>query len=91
MEILKSWYNLLKKTVTINENTIIYLRTTPEIAYQRMKQRDREVERNIPKTYLETLNELYDSWLLYAASEQPKKIIILNGNLPIDEIIAQLE
>lgn len=89
--ILKEWHNFLSKTHKINEETVIYIRTDPEIAFERMKKRNREEEKNIPKSYLELLHQLYDNWLLYKAFEQPKQIIILNGNLSTQEILRQLD
>nr|BAH71153.1 ACYPI006573 [Acyrthosiphon pisum] len=45
--VLDAWYNWLIENVQIESDLIIYLRTDPEIAYQRIKTRNRSEEKNI--------------------------------------------
>jgi thymidine kinase len=44
--------------------TSVYLRTTPEICYQRLKMRCREEEKVIPLEYLDAVHRLYEEWLI---------------------------
>ncbi|KAK2498704.1 hypothetical protein MC885_003464 [Smutsia gigantea] len=43
---------------------LVYLRTTPETCYQRLKIRCREEEKVIPLEYLDAIHHLYEEWLI---------------------------
>lgn len=60
---------------------IIYLQTSPEIAYQRITKRDRKDENNISKDYLVSLNEHYNN--LYNKSIE-YNIYIVDANRDIN-------
>ena len=73
---------ILPSTVTI------YLRTPPELCYQRIKQREQRQEEagsDFTVNWLTQLHLLHDRWLL---SNTPP-ILILNGTLPVKELVTQ--
>ena len=43
---------------------IVYLRTTPEVAFQRMLNRSRQEECKISFDYIKDLHELHEDWLV---------------------------
>lgn len=42
----------------------MYLKTSPDVTYQRMLSRARPEEVSVPMTYLMDLDRLHDEWLL---------------------------
>lgn len=46
------------------DHKIIYLRAEPNVAYDRMKLRNRDAEKSVPLSYLEQVHEYHDNWLL---------------------------
>lgn len=42
----------------------MYLRTTPEVVYERMRKRARSEESCVPLKYLEELHKLHEDWLI---------------------------
>ncbi len=42
----------------------MYLRTKPEVAYERIQQRSRHEENKIPFQYIKDLHELHEDWLV---------------------------
>lgn len=60
-----TWYNYLISKFQCRPKGIIYLRTTPEICYERMKKRDREEEKSVTFDYLYNLHKKHDEWLLH--------------------------
>ena len=72
----------LPSTVTI------YLRTPPELCYQRIKQREQRQEEegsDFSVAWLTQLHLLHDQWLL----PNTPPILILNGTLPVKELVTQ--
>lgn len=55
----------------------MYLRTTPEVVYERMKARARSEEKCIPFEYLKQLHELHENWLIHGHHERPAPVSFL--------------
>ena len=62
----------------------IYLKTSPEVAYQRMKDRARGGEEKITLEYLETCHAAHENWIHKRASET-KAGLTVEGNHFIGE------
>jgi deoxyadenosine/deoxycytidine kinase len=79
-EILIRIMNFQIKMNNLKPDLYIYLRTTPEIAKQRIKKRGRMEEKDINIEYLQELHDKYEKWF-----ENPaENIIIINGDEPIE-------
>ena len=42
----------------------VYLRTSPEVAYNRMRNRNRPEEESIPLSYIKLVHQYYETWLV---------------------------
>lgn len=62
--VLSEWFDWIVKNIDVSVDLIVYLRTTPETCYQRLKMRCREEEKVIPLEYLDAIHHLYDDWLI---------------------------
>nr|BAH71154.1 ACYPI006573 [Acyrthosiphon pisum]BAH71155.1 ACYPI006573 [Acyrthosiphon pisum] len=91
--VLDAWYNWLIENVQIESDLIIYLRTDPEIAYQRIKTRNRSEEKNISLEYIQHLHELHDKWLNVHITDVPKNIpvVIVDANQSMDLVRKQFK
>lgn len=67
----------------------MYLRTTPEIVYERMRARGRFEENAVSLNYLRQLHELHENWLIHGRKERPAPVLILNADLDLDGIEAE--
>lgn len=63
---------------------IIYIRTDPQVCLERIKQRSRECETDIPLSYITQLHELYESF--FEQFKHSKNIVIIDGNKNPDEV-----
>lgn len=72
-------FESLYKKLAWKPDLFIYLRTTPEVCNERVKQRQRSCESNIDMEYLRTLHEKYDA--LYT-----RDIVCVDANRSVQEV-----
>ena len=83
-------YDLLESQLSmksIYKEVTIYLRTSPETCFERLKQRDNCVESestNFTIDWLQSLHNAHEDWLL------PLDPIIIDGNRPTAEIVQDI-
>lgn len=86
-QILRDWENHLTETTPTNIDVIIYLRTKPEISWERLRGRNRSEEKNLTLDYVRILHVLYDQWL---SRYEEAKVITINANQDIYSMMAEL-
>lgn len=72
--ILQEWYDCIHSREKIRADLIVYLRTSPEIVYERMKMRARSEEACVPFEYLKQLHDLHENWLIHGSFEKPAPV-----------------
>ena len=65
--VISEWFNFLVTCPQLNFHVdqIIYLRTNPEVVFERIKNRNRSEENTIPLQYLKELHDLHEEWLVH--------------------------
>ncbi|KAG8232489.1 hypothetical protein J437_LFUL011258 [Ladona fulva] len=61
--VLDEWFKWICSNLDIGVDMIVYLRTHPEVALERMKLRGREEESCVSLSYLRQLHNLHEKWL----------------------------
>ena len=70
----------------------VYLQTRPEVAYERMRQRDRPEENQIPFSYIQLVHRHYEAWLgSQTLQKPPAPVLILNANESQDVLYQNYE
>lgn len=72
--ILQEWYEFIHEQHEIPCDLIVYLRTSPEVAYERIKKRARDEESCVPLEYLKDLHELHENWLIHGQFYRPAQV-----------------
>ncbi|KAG9461533.1 hypothetical protein GDO78_016542 [Eleutherodactylus coqui] len=81
--VLSEWFNWIIKNIDLSVDLIVYLRTSPETCYQRLKMRCREEERVIPLEYLYAIHGLYEDWLIKQSSFPVPAPILVSHSVPL--------
>merc|ERR1719339_395132 len=82
VEILDSWYNLLvsRPEFDTKVDLIIYLRTTPQVAFERMTSRARSEEATLPIQHFQRLHKLHEDWLMGESKTVRPPVIVIDAN-----------
>ena len=82
-EVLDQWYNFAtgESGLDIGVDLIIYLRTTPEKALERMQERNRGEEAGVPLDYLKELHNLHEDWLIHKKHPVPAPVLVINADM----------
>ncbi|XP_016985134.1 deoxynucleoside kinase isoform X1 [Drosophila rhopaloa] len=83
---LEEWYKFIGESIHVQADLIIYLRTSPEVAHERIRQRARSEESCVPLKYLEELHELHEDWLIHHRRPQSCKVLVLDADLNLENI-----
>lgn len=71
---LQEWYKFIGESIHVQADLIIYLRTSPEVVFERMRERARSEESCVPFKYLQELHELHEDWLIHQRRPQQCKV-----------------
>lgn len=70
----------------------VYLRTSPDVVYQRMKTRARKEENCVSLEYLQQVHNIHDEWLYHQTLfSVPARVLIIDGNKSLPEMVTQFE
>lgn len=86
LDILQEWYEFIHEQHKIECDLIVYLRTSPEVAYERIKKRARDEESCVPFDYLKDLHDLHENWLIHGQFYRPGQVLVLDANLDLENI-----
>ena len=90
-QIMDLWFKEHLRSTKIQADLIIYLRTEPNTALERIQSRARDEEHNVSLTYVEGMHEKYDNWLLLSQSLTPCPVLTVNANQHNDLITVEYQ
>jgi len=80
-QIYSKWFECFAKDYPINK--VIYVNSSPEICHERINERSRAGEEEIPFTYLTKCDEYHKNMIEYFAQNKNVSVIELDGNINI--------
>ncbi|KAK3586739.1 hypothetical protein CHS0354_014769 [Potamilus streckersoni] len=83
--VLSEWFDWIMKNENIKVDLMVYLRTRPEVVYQRLKIRNRAEEQRVTLEHLQALHDCHEEWLIKKSKfPTPCHVLVLdaNNNLP---------
>jgi thymidylate kinase len=86
-------FNTEKNFMTINSMPfqVIYIRTTPDICFQRLHTRSRDSENKIDLEYLTKIHLKYESWIESLIKENKNYVEIIDGNQSKSFVIDRIQ
>ena len=82
------WFSWLGNTFQFKPDLYIYLKTTPEMCFNRLKKRSRNEENNVSLEYLTQLHQRHEKWLNTGINE---KVIVINANIEFETDSARFD
>ncbi len=80
-------FNKLFEQFSWDQDVIIYIKTDPQICFERMQKRGRECENNVSLEYLKLIDKKYDEMIsIFQKEKNHIKIFIVDGNKNTDEV-----
>lgn len=72
--------------VELGVHLIVYMRTNPDVALSRLKQRGRGEEHLIDRQYIKDLHQLHEDWLVKCKNVRPASAIIVDADRDLEDI-----
>uniref|UniRef100_A0A147BTE3 Putative mitochondrial thymidine kinase 2/deoxyguanosine kinase n=1 Tax=Ixodes ricinus TaxID=34613 RepID=A0A147BTE3_IXORI len=79
--ILDQWFQWIVQNERVALDLVVYLRTEPEVAMERIRHRKRPEEDQISLAWLRQVHTLHDSWLLGRSRfPLPPRVLVIDAN-----------
>lgn len=89
-QILHEWFTFLETMMHIEIDLTIYIKTTPDVIFKRIHERNRKGEEKITLEYLKKLDQYHENWLTLGKFKKPLNIVVINGNNNTQAMIHEL-
>jgi deoxynucleoside kinase len=101
--VLDQWYQWIHNNINISLDLIgewwwiriefyyvvVYLRSSPDVVYERIKARGRPEEKGISLDYLKDLHQSHEEWLI-RSSTNTIPVLVMDANQTLEEVHEQL-
>ncbi|KAJ3663957.1 hypothetical protein Zmor_008170 [Zophobas morio] len=85
--VIDEWFKWIKQEQAVGVDLFVYLRTDPEVVYERILKRDRAEERKVPFEYIKSLHEIHEDWLYHKRLyECPAPVFTIDANVDLGMI-----
>lgn len=88
-QVLVEWFDFLtnkNNQMDVGVDMFIYLRTSPQVAYQRVRQRARKEEEVVALEYLTQIHNLHEKWMESLANEGNIPVLVVDADKDVKEV-----
>jgi len=87
--LLDEWFQWIITNCNVKPELFVYLKTSPEISFERVKKRSRKEESVVQLDYLVDLDKLHNEWLS-VGKDLSIPIEVIDANQPIDQVLEKV-
>ncbi|XP_066140453.1 deoxynucleoside kinase-like [Euwallacea fornicatus] len=88
--VIDKHFEWIKEHADVDVDLVVYLRTTPEVVYDRMMARNRAEEKTVSLDYLKAIHEIHEQWLYHKnLFTLPAPVLTLDANLDKSVILEE--
>ncbi|XP_012252857.1 deoxynucleoside kinase isoform X2 [Athalia rosae] len=92
LSVLEEWYDWCLNSADIQTDLIVYLRTSPEVVYERMRARARKEEDCVSLEYLKQIHQVHEDWLYNRTLHcLPAPVMVLDADKSLNEMLVESE
>ena len=86
--VLADYYSLMERRLDIGVDLVVYLRTTPEVVFERMRQRGRAEEASVPLEYLRRVHRWHERWLTGPRQAHRPPVLCIDADQELKSLLA---
>lgn len=80
--VIDKWFQWILSQNYVHVDLVVYLRTSPEIVFERIMQRKRPEEKTVSLEHLKDLHQIHEDWLYHKTLFKcPAPTLVLNADL----------
>lgn len=83
-------YQQYYESLAWEPEVVIYIRTPPEVCYERMNSRARECESNVPLSYLQQVHHKYEQLCEDIIHNKKQKLYVVDGTRNSEQVYEQV-
>ncbi|GAU96988.1 hypothetical protein RvY_08351 [Ramazzottius varieornatus] len=87
----QQFHGYLQTRQNVTVDLMVYIRTSPEVAHERILRRGRKEELSITVEYLRQLHRCYEDWIVGRKYPLPAPVMVIDGDVSLDKVHEQLE
>lgn len=90
-QVLQSWYDFIDEYHQVRADMFVYLRTSPEVAYQRLRLRGRDEEGGVTLAFLTRMHELHETWMENERVQRGIPMMVIDADKPLAGLNSEFE
>jgi len=84
-KVLRNWFDVIRKhpVMDINVDVVLYLRTDPQVIFNRVAKRNRKEELKVPLDYYKLMHSYHEDWLIHknvTGSKYLPPVVVIDAN-----------
>ncbi|KAI5652141.1 deoxynucleoside kinase domain-containing protein [Phthorimaea operculella] len=88
-QVLSQWFDYTEKNLDIGLDLIVYLRTSPQVVWERVMKRGRAEESEVPLEYLQQVHDSYEEWL--SSPHVGCEVLTIDADRGLEQVKEDLE
>jgi len=85
--VLTEWFDFIQETIPLQVDLIVYLKTDPQVVFERIAARGRTEENSITLPYLQSIHKLHEDWLIHKKFGPVPRVVTVDANEDLSKMM----